>query len=71
MLNFDWLQGVSQENAKSIFYLFFLLIAILVLLVSNAYIFQGLPTEEIKWWKNLKLWALIVLGSLAYVYYRF
>ena len=71
MLNFDWLQSVSQENAKSIFFVFFFIVAILILLIPNAYIFQGLTQEEIKWWKNLKIWALVVLSSLIYVYYRF
>ncbi len=71
MLNFDWLAGVSADTAKYIFYILFLLIAILVLLIPNSYIFLGLPQDQRHWWKNLKLWSILVLMCLAMVYYIF
>ncbi len=71
MLNFDWLADVSQESAKTVFFILFAIIALIVSFISNDYVFLGLPPEERKWWKNLKLWALAVLASLAFVYYKF
>ncbi len=71
MLNFDWLSGVSQHTAKMIFLGLFILIGILVLLIPNDYIFQGVEKKDRHWYMNLKLWALIVLGMIFYTYYIF
>lgn len=71
MLNFDWLSGVSQENAKLIFLILFALIGVVVLFIPNDYIFQGLKKEERHWYKNLKFWALGCLSILAFIYYIF
>lgn len=71
MFNFDWLSGISQETAKMVFFSLYLFIGILVLCIPNDYIFQGVLKEERFWYKNLKLWALGVLGILATIYYIF
>jgi len=71
MLNFDWLAGISQENAKLIFLVMFALIGVLVLFIPNDYIFQGLEKNKRRWWNNLKLWAIGVLGMLFLTYYIF
>ena len=71
MLNFDWLAGISQENAKLIFLVMFALIGVLVLSIPNDYIFQGLEKNKRRWWNNLKLWAIGVLGMLFLTYYIF
>ncbi len=71
MLNFDWLSDVSQETAKMVFFTLYLIIGLLVLLIPNAYIFEGVPTDRRKWYMNLKVWALAVLGILATIYYTF
>ncbi|WP_149275309.1 hypothetical protein [Pareuzebyella sediminis] len=71
MLNFDWLSGISQETAKMVFFSLYIFIGLLVLIIPNEYIFQGVAKEERFWYKNLKLWALTVLGILATIYYLF
>ncbi|MCB0686831.1 MAG: hypothetical protein KDC53_09905 [Saprospiraceae bacterium] len=71
MLNFNWLQNVSAEQAKIIFLILFGIIAVLVLSISNEYIFEGIAKEDRRWYMNLKIWALLVLGSLFYTYYIF
>lgn len=71
MLNFDWLSGVSQETAKMIFMGLYGLIALLVLMIPNDYIFEGLKKEERLWYRNLKIWSWGVLAILASIYYHF
>lgn len=71
MLNFDWLAGISQEHAKLIFLVMFVLIGVLILFIPNDYIFQGLEQKKRRWWNNLKLWAIGVLGLLFLTYYIF
>lgn len=71
MLNFDWLSGISQETAKMIFMALYGLIGILVLMIPNEYIYEGLKKEERHWYNNLKFWSLGVLVILASIYYHF
>jgi hypothetical protein len=69
ILNFEWLSGLSIGAAKSVFLALFVLIGILVLLIPNDYIYQGV--EKRRWWLNLKLWALADLALIFFTYYIF
>jgi len=71
MLNFNWLKGVSQEQAKMIFLILFILIGIIVLFIPNDYVFRGIEKDKRHWWNNLKWWAIAVLAVLFYTYYIF
>jgi len=71
MLNFDWLAGISTEGAKMIFLVMFILIGVLILFIPNDYIFQGIEKNKRRWWNNLKIWAIAVLGLLFLTYYIF
>lgn len=71
MLNFDWASGISQESAKLVFYVLFILIGVLVLLIPNDYIYEGVEEKDRHWWMNLKLWAITVLASLFLTYLIF
>ena len=71
MLNFDWLAGISQESAKLIFLVMFVLIGVVILFIPNDYIFQGVEKKNRRWWNNLKLWAIAVLALLFLTYYIF
>lgn len=62
MLNFDWLNGVPASTAKWIFYILFIGIGILVLLVPNDSIYEGV--ENPKWYHNIKIWAI---GDLLFI----
>ena len=69
VLNFEWLSGLSIGAAKNVFLILFVLIGILVLLIPNDYIYQGV--EKRRWWLNLKLWALADLALIFFTYYIF
>ncbi|MFZ2146977.1 MAG: hypothetical protein WAV28_07135 [Sedimentisphaerales bacterium] len=69
ILNFEWLAGVSIGAAKNVFLALYVLIGVLVLLIPNDYIFQGMKKR--KWWLNLKLWALGDLAFIFITYYIF
>jgi len=69
ILNFEWLAGVSIGAAKNVFLALFVLIGILVLLIPNDHVFQGVKKR--KWWLNLKLWALGDLAFIFITYYIF
>jgi len=69
ILNFEWLAGVSIGAAKNVFLVLFVLIGILVLLIPNDYVFQGVKKR--KWWLNLKWWALGDLAFIFITYYIF
>ncbi len=69
VLNFEWLSGMSIGAAKSVFLVLFVLIGILVLLIPNDYIYQGVKKR--RWWLNLKLWALADLALIFLTYYIF
>ncbi len=71
MLNFDWLSDVSQESAKLVFLVLFVLIGVLVVFIPNDYIFEGVKKKDRHWWINLKLWAITVLAILFLIYYIF
>jgi|AntAceMinimDraft_8_1070364.scaffolds.fasta_scaffold49889_2 hypothetical protein len=71
MLNFDWASGISQESAKLVFYVLFILIGILVLLIPKDYVYEGVEEEDRHWWMNLKLWAITVLAFLFLTYLIF
>lgn len=71
MLNFDWLSGISQETAKIIFLVLFVIIGMLVLLIPNEYAYEGMKKSDRHWWNNLKLWSLASLSILFFIYYIF
>jgi len=69
ILNFEWLAGFSMGAAKSVFLILFVLIGILVILIPNDYIYEGLNKR--RWWLNLKVWALVDLIFIFVTYYVF
>lgn len=68
MLNFNFLADVSPETARWVFLILFILIAILVLLLPNDYVFEGVEKKDRHWYTNLKLWAIGVLSLLFITY---
>ena len=69
VLNFERLSGLSIGAAKNVFLVLFVLIGIMVLLIPNDYIYQGVKKR--RWWLNLKLWALADLALIFFTYYIF
>ncbi|HFE52047.1 MAG TPA: hypothetical protein ENK07_01315 [Bacteroidetes bacterium] len=69
MLNFNWLSGLSMAQAKAIVLGLFALIVLLVWLLPNWYIYRGAADRKI--WRNLKIWATIVVFLQAALYWYF
>jgi len=69
VLNFEWLSGLSLGTAKNVFLVLFVVIGIMVLLIPNDYVYQGV--KQRRWWLNLKLWALADLALIFFTYYIF
>ena len=65
----DRLQDLPLYWAKIIGTAFFLAVIVWALLRPRAYIFRGAPDG--KAWRDLRLWALIVLLAQVAVYIRF
>jgi hypothetical protein len=66
MLNFDWLKWVSMPAAKGVFLALFVFCGLLVLMIPNSSIYEGV--ENPRSWHNLKLWALGVLAVIFTIY---
>ncbi len=71
MLNFDWLSDVTPETAKIIFIGLYVFIGVMVLMLPNDYVYEGVKKEDRHWYNNLKIWSVAVLSILATVYYQF
>ena len=69
MLNFNWLADIPIDSAKWIFLVLFILIGVMVLFIPTKFIYEGL--ENIRWYHNLKIWAIGLLGFIFVVYYIF
>jgi len=69
MLNFNWLADIPIDSAKWIFLVLFILIGVMVLFIPMKFIYEGL--EKIRWYHNLKIWAIGLLGFIFVVYYIF
>lgn len=69
MLNFNWLADISMDSAKWIFLILFILIGVAILFIPDKFIYEGL--DKIRWWHNLKIWAIGLLGFIFVVYYIF
>lgn len=69
MLNFNWLADIPIDSAKWIFLILFILIGVMILFIPNKFIYEGL--EKIRWYHNLKMWAIGLLSFIFVVYYIF
>jgi hypothetical protein len=69
MLNFDWLSGLSPLWGRFIILLMYSVILLAVWLIKADYIYLGCPDR--KWWRNLKLWATLAIGTQLLVYSYF
>jgi len=68
-LNFEWANSVSPRGSRTVFFVLFIVIGLLVLMIPKAYIYQGV--KHPRWWHNLKLWAWGVLSFIFMVYWVF
>ena len=69
MLNFNWLADVPVDSARWIFLILYMLIAFSILFIPKKFIYEGL--YKIRWYHNLKIWAIGLLAFIFIVYYIF
>ncbi len=69
MLNFDWLQNVSDAWAKFFVLMAFIAPLIFALTLKKSYIYEGAGDRA--WWRNLKLWVLLVVATQVGIYLFF
>ncbi len=69
MLNFDWLADVPIGTAKWVFLILFMVIGLIVLMIPDEYIYEGV--EQPRWWHNLKAWEIGLLAFIFVTYYVF
>lgn len=66
MLNFDWLGGIDLSVAKLLIISAFLAALIFSLFLKKEYLYKGAP--DLKPWRNLKIWILILTVFMISIY---
>ena len=69
MLNFDWLAGLSMAQVKAIVMGLFFVVVVWIWLLPKRYVYQGAPDR--RGWRNLKVWATLVVLIQALLYWTF
>ncbi len=69
MLNFEWLYGLPLLGGRLIILFMYLMILLVVWMIKSDYIYLGSPDR--KWWRNLKWWATLAIGTQLLVYSYF
>jgi len=69
MLNFDWIANLSLGWAKFIVIMAFVVPWIFALLQKRSYLYQGAPDNAR--WRDLKIWATIVVAIQISIYIIF
>ena len=69
MLNFNWLNGISIGFAKAIVSFTFVIPLIFALIMKKSYIYAGAANMKI--WRNLKFWIILLCAIVISVYQYF
>ena len=69
MLNFNWLADLSDAWGRFLVILAFIAPMIFAFLLSKKYIYQG--AADLKNWRNLKIWVLIIVAVQVAIYLYF
>lgn len=69
MLNFDWLASVSMGQVKAIVMALFAVVVVWIWTLPNRYIYRGCERRSL--WRNLKIWATLVVLFQAFLYWTF
>jgi len=65
----EWLDNLPLYWAKIVGTVFFVCVIIWALTRPKAYIFKGAP--DMKMWRDLRLWAVVILIVQIVIYARF
>lgn len=69
MLNFNWLAGVPLVWAKALIICCFIIPAAFALALKKDYIYAG--AEDRAWWRNLKIWIVLITVTQIAIYLYF
>lgn len=69
MLNFDWLGGIDLSVAKIFIISAFLAPLLFSLFLKKEYLYKG--AVDLKPWRNLKVWILILTLFMISIYSYF
>lgn len=69
MFNFNWLNNVSDTWGRFLLILAFIVPLIFALLMKRKYIYKD--AGDTAWWRNLKLWVLVIVTIQIAIYLYF
>lgn len=69
MLNFNWLANMPESWGKFLIILTLVIPLIFALTLKRSYIYLG--AKDTKWWRNLKIWVLIIVVLQISIYLYF
>jgi len=69
MFNFNWLSNVPETWARFIVICAFIAPLIFAMTMKKKYIYQD--AEDQAWWRNLKIWVVIIVAVQVAIYLYF
>ena len=69
MFNFNWLNGVSEGWGKFLIIMAFIAPMVFAFTMKRKYIYQG--ASDNAWWRNLKIWVVLIVGVQIAIYLYF
>lgn len=69
MFNFNWIADLSENWARFLVIMAFILPMIFAMTLSKKYIYQGAPDQ--KSWRNLKIWVFVIVAVQVAIYIYF
>ena len=69
MLNFNFLQDLSEGWARFLVIMAFIIPMIFAFTLPKKYIYQGARDQKI--WRNLKIWVFVIVAVQVAIYLYF
>ncbi|MBN1479574.1 hypothetical protein EH223_16765 [candidate division KSB1 bacterium] len=69
MFNFNWLSDLSNSWGRFFIILAFIAPLVFAFTMKKSYIYEG--AEDNTWWRNLKLWVLLIVAVQIAIYLYF
>lgn len=69
MFNFNWLHGISIAWGRFLIIVAFIVPLVFAFTMKRKYIYQG--AKDNAWWRNLKIWVLVIVAVQIAIYLYF
>lgn len=66
ILDFGWADGFSGWQIRACYMAFFLAVLIVALRQKRSFVYEGAPDQ--KTWRDLRIWAAVVMAIQAALY---